>query len=110
MNLKQFKCMNRVTPMKRITALKIAFAVLSLFLIARLVDIPRFFQSVADLDVLVAVAALLVTVPVILFRVTRWQLILRASEVRLPFTEVFRISLIGLFFSVITPSKLGDLG
>jgi uncharacterized protein (TIRG00374 family) len=83
-----------------------AAIVVFLLLFAKL---DRVSAAAATMDpYLLALAAFLV-VPMLLVSFVKWQLLLRSSDIKIPFIESRRIYLIGIFFSLITPSKIGTL-
>jgi len=61
------------------------------------------------MDPLFALLALSLTLPTTLFKILRWKYIVRASNINIPFAEISRIFMIGFFFGVITPSKIGNI-
>jgi uncharacterized protein (TIRG00374 family) len=78
------------------------------FVIFRYMVKPQeFFQALPQVLVGWLVVALLVKWTGILAAILRWDLLLRAQGIRVPFTRLVASFLVGRFFGMFTPSTLG---
>lgn len=95
-----------MNPMTIIKIIVTAGLVLGLLIFSGLESV---LEAVVTMDPLLLVLSLSLTPPTMLFRFVRWNYMLNASHVHVPFSEIARIYCIGFFFGTITPSKIGNL-
>lgn len=81
---------------------------LILFLFFR-VGLGDFIKSVSRMDGFLFVIACLIAIPNEVARSLRWSQILKAQKINLSPSKALQYFLMGLYASVITPGKIGDL-
>jgi len=91
------------------TAAKILISILLLIFLLYIAGIQNIFDVIITLDPYLITVALLITVVSMVFRFIRWKIILDACGIRVPFSDITKIFMIGFFFGTITPSKIGNL-
>ncbi len=77
-------------------------------LLAWFVDLTAAFELLRQVDYRLFCAACSVAAASRVLRATKWNRLLRAGGVSIPYMEAFRISTIGLFFGAWTPAQLGN--
>jgi uncharacterized protein (TIRG00374 family) len=72
-------------------------------------DIHKIISSFLSINPLYVLYALLLTIPLLIFRNTAWILILREQKIRIGFFRCMKIYLIGVFYGSISPGYVGQL-
>ena len=86
----------------------IASTVAVVGLLAWFVDLSAAFELLRQVDSRLFCAACTVAVASRVLRAMKWNGLLRAGGVSIPYMEALRISTIGLFFGAWTPAQLGN--
>lgn len=97
---------------KRISRRTLLSVIVSLSLILFLfyrVGVSEFWETVSRIDGTFLVLACLIAIPNEVARSLRWSQILKAQKIRLSLSNSLQYFLMGLYASVITPAKIGDL-
>ena len=71
------------------------------------IPIRETLGSIADISPLYVVVLLLISAVIILVSCMKWQLFLRARDVKVPLESLFRLYLVGYFFNNFAPSNVG---
>jgi len=79
----------------------------ALILKLNLFEIVRIFLSLNPFYLIVALFLVLV---LYMIRTLRWNLFLRSFSITIPFLQLFKVLLIGTFYGLVTPGKIGELG
>lgn len=77
----------------------ILFKVNLISIIKELINVKWYFLLIA----------ILLLIPMLLVQTFKWYIIALFQDIKIPFKEAFRINLIGNFYGLITPSKLGSM-
>jgi glycosyltransferase 2 family protein len=72
-------------------------------------DIHKIVSAFLSIDPRYIAYALLLTMPLILIRITAWLLILKEQKVKIRFFRLMKIYLIGVFYGSISPGYFGQL-
>lgn len=90
------------------TTLKIIVsAALLLFLIFK-VDLKEVVNLFLTIPFSVLVILFLLTFIIYLIKAIKWGILLRSININIKLIEIFKIVLIGIFYGMITPAKIGD--
>jgi len=73
------------------------------------VGVSEFWETVSQIDGALFVLACLIAIPNEVARSLRWSQILKAQKIKLTLSNALQYFLMGLYASVITPAKIGDL-
>lgn len=96
--------------MKKTTLLKIFFTGLLLAVLLFKVNIFDIVHCALSLNPLYLTGALLLVPVLLILRTWRWNLFLGSVGIHLPFFESLKVLLIGNFYGLITPGRIGELG
>ncbi|MBN1896582.1 MAG: flippase-like domain-containing protein [Candidatus Aenigmarchaeota archaeon] len=88
---------------------KLLFSVSIIALLLWLANPEKVAESTASADIILLLLAAAITIPMLVMSFVRWHFFLKASDVEMKLTESSKIYMIGMFFSLVTPSKLGSL-
>ncbi|MBU0953701.1 MAG: flippase-like domain-containing protein [Nanoarchaeota archaeon] len=91
------------------TLLKVLISGIIVVALLYFTGIENIMETILILDPHLLLLAVSITIPTTFFKILRWKLILKASNVNIPFAEIIRIFMIGFFFGAITPSRVGNL-
>lgn len=81
---------------------------LLIYLIAK-AGIRDIFHSLASVNYFYLIPAILVPLPYLLIQTTKWNYLLLKQGISLNFIYLIRLYLIGLFYGILTPGRLGTL-
>jgi hypothetical protein len=96
--------------MKKSTIVKIFLTILFFIVIFAKVDFFDILQIALSVNIFYIFSALIL-VPVLYFiRTVRWNMFLHSIGISIPISRSFRILLIGNFYGLITPGKVGEVG
>lgn len=87
--------------------LRVGISVLLLFLMFRFVDGKALWAIIKNSDPFFLIQAFAVTIIVDVLCFLRWDMLLRASGIRLPFKTLLKPFAGGLFFNIFLPSSIG---
>lgn len=96
--------------MKKISIIKIVLTILLLIFLFYKIDLISIIDIFQSLDLFFVTCGLVMVPLLYILRTWRWNFFLSAMGVSLPFLKLLRIILIGNFYGLITPGKLGELG
>jgi|WetSurMetagenome_2_1015567.scaffolds.fasta_scaffold00639_5 glycosyltransferase 2 family protein len=96
--------------MKKSTILKIFFTVLLLAVLVIKVNFSEILSIIFSLNLFYLAGALLLVPVLYAIRTVRWNVFLHSVGITLPFVQSFKILLIGNFYGLVTPGKVGELG
>jgi glycosyltransferase 2 family protein len=96
--------------MKKITAVKIFLTVLIMAVLLFKVNIFEVVNILFSMDMRYLIGAFLLVPVTYLIRTFRWSMMLEFFEIFQNFFRSFKIILIGVFYGLITPGKIGELG
>ena len=89
--------------------LKIIGILLFLWILAR-IDLSALMETAAQARVELLLAAIALVFATYFLKALRWHTMIRAMGSQQSFAQSWRIYLLGLFFGLITPGKLGEFG
>jgi uncharacterized protein (TIRG00374 family) len=72
-------------------------------------DIHKIISAFLSINPVFVLYALVLTIPLLLFRNTAWILILREQKIKIGFFRCLKIYLIGVFYGSLTPGYVGQL-
>ncbi|MBN1280583.1 MAG: flippase-like domain-containing protein [Candidatus Thermoplasmatota archaeon] len=72
-------------------------------------DVQKIVDALVSIEPFYMICALLLTFPLLLFRIAAWQLILKNQNIHVGFFWSMKIYLIGIFYGSITPGWAGQL-
>lgn len=90
-----------------ITLLKIAISIGLIALAFALVDVRQVGAQLAQARARLFVAALAVYILAIIINGAKWQVLLRAQGIRIPFSALLRFLFVGFFFNNFLPANVG---
>ena len=96
--------------MKKSVIIKILLTIIFLAVLVYKIDFESIVHVLESMNIFLLICALLLVPVMYALRALRWQAILHSTGIYLPFTTTFRILLIGNFYGLITPGKIGELG
>lgn len=88
--------------------LQLAVSLVLLVLLARRVPIPEAAAALARLQPGTLALCLALALVAYWGRARRWAMLLRRSGVRLPAFEAYRLTLVGTFYGLVTPGRIGE--
>lgn len=97
---------------KLLTRVKTFLPLIGLIILAYIVyslGFKKITAALFSINPLYVIGALALTVPLVFFRNTAWQLILREQHITVGFFRSMKIYLIGVFYGSITPGYLGQV-
>jgi uncharacterized protein (TIRG00374 family) len=71
-------------------------------------DLQLVWQTLLEADFLLVLLALVLVAPFLVLKAVRWQLILRAWQIKIPLREATALYCIGVFLGAVTPGQAGD--
>jgi uncharacterized membrane protein YbhN (UPF0104 family) len=89
--------------------LQLAVSLALLVLLARKVPIPEAATALARIQPGTLALCLALALVAYWGRARRWAMLLRRSGVRLPALEAYRLTLVGTFYGLVTPGRVGEL-
>jgi len=95
--------------MNKKTAAKIIFSSVLIAALIMLVRFDKAAEALSTINMQLFITATLLVVPLMFSAFARWKLLLMSNGVEVPFKPASLIYMIGMFFSFITPSKIGTL-
>jgi len=96
--------------MKNSTILKIFLTILLLVILVIKVDFIEVIRITASLNLFSIVSALALVPVLYAIRAIRWNIFLRSVDVVIPLSQSYKVLLIGNFYGLVTPGKIGELG
>jgi hypothetical protein len=96
--------------MKIPLSLKIFLTLALLGVLFLKVDFFEIIQIFLSLNIFYLIGALFLVLVLYMIRTLRWNLFLRSFSITLPFLQSFKILLIGTFYGLVTPGKIGEVG
>lgn len=96
--------------MKKITILKIFLTLLFFYILFYKIDVKSILYVLQSLNIFFLICALAMVPILYLIRTLRWRYFLVSLGISLPFYQSFKIMLIGNFYGLITPGKIGEFG
>lgn len=95
--------------MSRNFLIKIAITLLLFIAIFRKIDIYELFNILISLNIYYLLLSIALVPFLYLIRTFRWSVLLRSISINRSFMDLFKILLIGVFYGLITPGKVGEL-
>lgn len=96
--------------MNKTNLLKLGLSLVLCFVLLSKVDTTELAEVMLSLDYLYFTAALLITPVLYASRTYRWQIMMRSLGFNNTFLELFKVLMIGVFYGLITPGKIGEVG
>jgi hypothetical protein len=96
--------------MKKTTIIKLLITVFFFLILFYKIDIRNIVNTFQSLNIHFLVLAFLMVPLLTLVRAWRWQVILNSTGIIQSFRETLKITLIGTFYGLITPGKIGEFG
>lgn len=93
------------------TKVRLLLLALSLSILASLLyvsDVAKVFGVISGANPYYMLAAFALSVSLMFFRTFRWCILLEKIKVRTPFTRLLTIYMAGMFFSNLSPGKIGE--
>lgn len=90
--------------------IKLCLTIILLIVLFTKVNLPDVIEILSSLQVTYYIIAL-VFVPILyIIRTFRWKILLESIEIRDSFINLYKVLIIGVFYGLITPGKVGELG
>jgi len=83
--------------------------VLLFLMLFMMIDLDVLIIVIKKVDLTIYIAAVLLSLPILLIRAFRWQLLLIDKDIKYDFNSVFASYLIGIFIGLFTPGRAGEL-
>jgi glycosyltransferase 2 family protein len=96
--------------MKKITGLKIFLTIVFFGILFYKIDVNSILLVLQSLNIIFLICAFALVPLLYIIRTLRWRYFLISMEISLPFYQIFKIILIGNFYGLITPGKIGEFG
>lgn len=96
--------------MKKSTIFKIFLTILLLAVLVIKVNFYEILSIIFSLNIFYLIGALSLVPVLYVIRTVRWNIFLHSVGINLPFIQSLKIILIGNFYGLITPGKVGELG
>ena len=96
--------------MKKSTIFKIFLTILLLAVLVIKVNFFEILSIIYSLNLFYLIGALSLVPVLYVIRTVRWNIFLHSVGITLPFIQSLKILLIGNFYGLITPGKVGELG
>jgi hypothetical protein len=81
---------------------------LFIYLLIKL-DVTKVFKEVVNLNLFYLLLAFLLVLVFFTTQTLKWFVIARKQRIKIPFKDAFKINLIGDFYGLVTPSKIGSV-
>jgi uncharacterized membrane protein YbhN (UPF0104 family) len=95
---------------RRKLLLQVAVSVLLLVLLLRRIDLAEGLAALGRLRISTLAAALALSFTAYWGRAGRWWVLLRRAGVRVGGWTSYRLTLVGIFYGMVTPGRIGELG
>ncbi|KXS46283.1 MULTISPECIES: lysylphosphatidylglycerol synthase transmembrane domain-containing protein [Methanohalophilus] len=89
---------------------KLGLTVFFLIVLLKKIDVFKIEDILSTLNPYYFLICISITPALYLIRTYRWQLMLKEVGIRKSFFKLFKIVIIGTFYGLITPGKVGELG
>ena len=96
--------------MRKTTLLKIFLTILLLAVLLFKVTVFDITRVILSLQPVYLAGALLLVPVLLVLRTWRWNLLLGSVGIVLPFPETLKVLIIGNFYGLVTPGRIGELG
>jgi len=96
--------------MKKSTIFKFFLTILLFAVLVIKVNFYEILSIIFSLNIFYLIGALSLVPVLYVIRTGRWNMFLHSFGINLPFIQSFKIILIGNFYGLITPGKVGELG
>ncbi|KAF5060669.1 Lysylphosphatidylglycerol synthase TM region [anaerobic digester metagenome] len=96
--------------MKRETILKLFLTILLFAIVFTKINSAELAEILVSLNALYFLMALVLVPTLYVIRTYRWNLLLKSIGINKPFMDLFRIIIIGVFYGLLTPGKIGEFG
>jgi uncharacterized protein (TIRG00374 family) len=96
--------------MKKATGLKIFLTIVFFGILFYKIDFNSILLVLQSLNIIFLICALAMVPALYLLRTWRWSYFLASLGISLPFYQTLNIMLIGNFYGLITPGKIGEFG
>ncbi len=95
---------------KRKVLIQVLVSAVLLFLVLRRIDLGEGVAALGRLRATTLAAALALSFTAYWGRAARWWMILRRAGVRLGWWTSYRLTLVGIFYGMVTPGRVGEFG
>ncbi len=96
--------------MKKSTIFKIFLTVLLFVVLVIKVNFFEILSIIYSLNLFYLIGAVILVPVLYVIRTVRWNIFLNSVGITLPFFQSLKILLIGNFYGLVTPGKVGELG
>ena len=90
--------------------LKLGLTILLLTILFHKVNLSDVAGILLSLNIYYYIISVLIVPILYIIRTIRWEILLESMDIRNPFANLFKILIIGVFYGLITPGKVGELG
>ncbi len=90
--------------------IKLGLTIILLVVLFTKVNLSEVIGILSSLNILYYLIAILFVPILYLIRTFRWKILLESIEIRNSFTNLYKVLIIGVFYGLITPGKVGELG
>jgi len=96
--------------MKNGTIIKIGLTILLVIILFLKIHPDEILNVISTIQPVFLLSALFFVPTMYAIRAYRWDILLRSISIHKPYPHIYRILLIGVFYGLITPGKIGELG
>jgi len=96
--------------MKASTFFKIGLTIILFIVLFTRLSLSSIVQTFTSLNVPYYLIGFCCVPVLYAIRTYKWEILLNSIDIRKPFSELFQVLLIGVFYGLITPGKVGELG
>lgn len=90
--------------------IKMGLTIIFLAVLFKRIDLFGVFDVLYSLHIYYWLLAISLTPILCIIRTFRWDILLKSVEINRPFTDLLKILIIGIFYGIITPGKIGEVG
>lgn len=96
--------------MNRVTILKLFLTILLFIIVFTKINPTDLAEILISLNSFYFFIALVLVPSLYIIRTYRWNLLLESISIHKPFNDLFKIIVIGVFYGLLTPGKIGEFG
>jgi hypothetical protein len=96
--------------MRKASLMKMGLTIILFIVLFIKIDISEVLVILSSLHIGYYVLALIFIPLLYVIRTFRWEILLRAMKIKRPFSNLLLVLIIGVFYGLITPGKVGELG
>lgn len=95
--------------MNRDGLIKIGITIIFFIVLFKKISINELMNAIASINLYYFLLSILLVPLLYIIRTYRWSILLKSVEINRPFIELLRVLIIGVFYGLITPGRIGEM-